>query len=436
MATVSFLLQSKSENAQIYIRLSNGRNGVFKKKTQLFINPNNWSNNTNYPKQSNAENKKLYNTLNDLKSFVLNNLTSDSSKGVTIDSFWLEKKIDECFGRVQNIERDFLVNHIQSIIENAAVRETKNGKIGYSKSTIKNYKCFKNKILDYQNLIKKQIRFSDLDKSFTDDFKYWLLETKGHAVNNAGKQLEFLKTVSRDAEKFGVTVHRNVLSLRTIRESSEDRYIQTLSFTELEQINNTIMPRKVLDDTKKWIIIGCFIGQRQGDLLKIKKEDFYHTDKGLVIDVLIQEKTVKHVPIAIPKKFKYVVDIILNDFPDYVSKQRFNKYMKEVCEIAELNIVQKGNVYNGKKNLVEDEKWKMIASHCCRRSFATNYYELGVDTQTLMQITGHSEEKMFLSYINKRTPKNVFVNRFFDSVEKKLNEQENQSLKTNNLKIV
>ena len=48
------------------------------------------------------------------------------------------------------------------------------------------------------------------------------------------------------------------------------------------------------------------------------------------------------------------------------------------------------------------EKWKLITSHVCRRSFATNQYGI-LPTPLIMQITGHSTEKMFLNYIGKNS---------------------------------
>ena len=47
-------------------------------------------------------------------------------------------------------------------------------------------------------------------------------------------------------------------------------------------------------------------------------------------------------------------------------------------------------------------KYELIASHAMKRSFATNYFGK-IETPILMEITGHSRESTFLSYIG-RTP--------------------------------
>ena len=47
-------------------------------------------------------------------------------------------------------------------------------------------------------------------------------------------------------------------------------------------------------------------------------------------------------------------------------------------------------------------KHRLITSHVCRRSFATNQYGI-LPTPLIMQITAHSTEAMFLNYIGKNS---------------------------------
>ena len=65
----------------------------------------------------------------------------------------------------------------------------------------------------------------------------------------------------------------------------------------------------------------------------------------------------------------------------------------------------KGRVFNDdtKRNeITETEKFNLISSHVCRRSFATNYYgDNRFTTAELMAITGHKTETVFLNYIGK-----------------------------------
>ena len=337
MAKIKFLLQSKSENAQIYIRVSISQFVSLKKKTGFTINPKDWSATTDRPKQTNPENKNTHANLNKLETFIFDQLNKDLANGTLIDSFWLETQINDCFNRVIKTDAGLLINHIQHIIDNANTRKVKtNGgfKIGLSASTIKNYTLFKNIITEYQTTIKKQIQFIEITKPFVDKFTNWLVNTKNYSTNYSGKQLEILKTVCIDAEKNEIPVTPYSKTIEHFRETDNERYIQTLSFEELEQIKNAdftdleklkefkkenpeltkniaITP-ETLDNVRNWILIGCEIGQRGGDLLNITSENIRYKGNSIYLD-LVQQKTNKNVTISINSS--YIIDIIENNFP-------------------------------------------------------------------------------------------------------------------------
>jgi hypothetical protein len=45
------------------------------------------------------------------------------------------------------------------------------------------------------------------------------------------------------------------------------------------------------------------------------------------------------------------------------------------------------------------KRWELLTTHSARRSFCTNEYLNGMPSITIMAITGHKSEKMFLGYI-------------------------------------
>ena len=307
-----------------------------------------WSETTGLPKQTNPENKILSSNLKKLDSFITKNLNTDLGNGILIDSNWLELKINDCFNRVIKTDKGILTNHIQYIIDNANTRKVKN-KIGLSPSTIKNYTLFKNIITEYQKKIKKQIQFVEITKPFVDKFTNWLINTKKYSTNYAGKQLEILKTVCIDAEKNEIPVTPYSKIIPFFRESDKDRYIQTLSFDELELIKNidlsdreqlnrfkkdnpeltknlSITPES-LNNVRNWILLGCEIGQRGGDLLEITNENIRYNGKNYYIDIM-QQKTNKSVTIGIIAP--HVIDIIENNLPKKIPHQKLNEYAKVI----------------------------------------------------------------------------------------------------------
>lgn len=442
MATVNFRLRSKAnKNVSIKVYLSLERGNVIEINTGFTINPKDWSKDTDRPLKNTTENKLIFNNLKKLESFLYNNLNTDLGNSILIDTFWLESKIVDCFDRVVTTDTGLLVNHTQSIIDNANTRKIRtNGgfKIGLSKSTIKNYTLFRNIIKEYQIFTKKQIRFIEINKPFADKFTNWLINTKEYSNNYAGKQLEILKTVCIDAEKHEIKINPYSKVIQHFRESDKDRYIQTLSFDELEQIKNAdftnfeqlkefkianpqltknlSLTPETLNNARNWILIGCEIGQRGGDTLKITTENIRYKGGKMYLDI-IQQKTNKSVTIGIIAP--HVIDIIENNLPKEIPHQKLNDYVKVICKMAGIVEVVKGtklNTETNRKELGNYPKYELIASHCFRRSFASNYYKI-IPTAILIGITGHSKESLFLTYINKREDKDANADLFMKFYE-------------------
>lgn len=413
MATVKFRLRSNAnKNVSIKVRLMTGRNNDIETNTGFTINPKEWSDATNKPKQNTAENKRLFNDLKKLETYLFDSLNNDLANSVIIDKYWLENRINDCFKRIEKIDNGILVNHIQYIIDNANTRKIKGrNKLGLSENRIKGYKTFKKIIENYQEVIKKQIHLLDVNKPFVEKFTNWLINTKEYSVNYAGKQIDNLKTVCLDAEKLEIPINNQIKFIESFSENTEDRLIVTLSIDEIEQIRTTELETKAHINARKWLLIGCQIGQRSNDLLAITKEDFRYTSKGINLD-LIQQKTSK--PVTIPIVEDYIIDMIENNLPYKISSQKLNEYIKEICKIAKIDEVIKGKKIDKdtkRKKLDFYPKYELITSHCFRRSFATNYYKR-MHTPILMNITGHTKESIFLNYINKSEDKDANADLF------------------------
>ncbi len=430
MATVNFRLRSKAnKNVSIKVYLSTGRGNLIELNSGFTINPKNWSKETDRPTQNNStENKLLRGNLNKLETFIFDNLNKDLSTGVLIDSYWLQNQINNCFERVEKTDTGIITNHIKYIIDNANTRKIKGrAKLGISQSRVKGYETFKKLFEAYQKEIKKQIHFLDINKTFVDRFTNWLINTQKYSVNYAGKQIDNLKTVCLDAEKNDIKINPYIEQIEGFSESSEDRFIVTLSFEELEQIRTAEITNTAYNNARKWLLIGCEIGQRGGDLLKITKNDIRYKGGNMYLDVT-QQKTGKTVTIGIIDP--HIIDIIENEFPHEISTQKLNFYIKKVCEVAKITEKVEGKRLNPKAKKENPEsmrkvlgfypKHELITTHSFRRSFATNYYKQ-IPTGVLIGITGHSKESLFLEYINKREDKDANADlfmKFYEQINK------------------
>src|SRR5690606_20438740 len=293
-----------------------------------------------------------------------------------------------------------VTNHVLHIIDNAQTRKIKGrNRLGMSVNTLKNYQTYLKILENYEKHLRKPIHFKDVDFHFVEKFKTWLIKKQHYSTNHSGKSIAFLKSIAKDAEKSGIAVNPFVHQIEAFSEANEDRNIVTLSFQELDQIWTTELKREALINARKWWLLGCEIGQRVEDLLKITNKNIRETVHGYFID-LRRHTTKKEAGIPVNGPAQQAMQ---DGFPYRISEQKFNGYIKESALAAGLDEMVEGKKYDKdtkRKVLGFYPKHELITSHACRRSFATNYYKK-MPTTILMTITGHSKESTFLAYINK-----------------------------------
>lgn len=406
MASVKYRIKgSSNKKLSIYVRLSISRDQLLEVKTGFSIHPESWSASGNFPKQNSTANRFIYSDLKKLELAIFDSLNLAQGKGEEVNKFWLEEVIADCFDRVLKKSGNAVTDHIQHIIDNAHTRKIAGqNRLGLSAARIQSYKSFKKNIEDFEKFYKKEIQLIDLNAVLIEKYKEWLLNTKSFSVNYAGKQLDNLRAVGRDAIRLNIPTNTYVNQMDSFCESDENRHIVTLSTDELKTIWKTEMPSSPLVNAKKWLLLGCEIGQRGGDLLRVTPKDMRYVDGHLFIDVL-QQKTNKQV--TIPIGSKEIRDMLENDFPHSISSQKLNEYIKTVCQEAGFNEPMEGKLLDkelNRKVAGSYPKYQLVTTHSFRRSFATNYYKK-IATPILMTITGHGKESMFLKYINKQEDK-------------------------------
>ncbi|CAM4092295.1 phage integrase SAM-like domain-containing protein [Gillisia limnaea] len=418
MATVNFRIRSKANRpVSIFIYVSLEVGNVISTPSGFNVLPKDWSTTTKRPKQNSEGNKKTFSELNKLQKFIYDEVNTAQSKGQLIDVHWLKDKIDLCFDRVNKTDHSLLINHTQYIIDNANTRKiTGSNKIGISQRRVTGYKSFKKVMEVYEKETKKKIQLQDINKPFVDKFTNWLMNKKNYSTNYAGKILDNLKTVCLDAEKLDIKVNPYAKQITGFREQNNDRFIITLSFEELEQIRTAEIESEALKNARNWLLLGCEIGQRASDLLKLSPDNLRYKGNRIYFDIE-QQKTGKFVTVGVIAP--HVIDIVENNFPYPISQQKLNKHIKDVCELAKIEEMVKGSKYDkktGRKKLDVYPKYDLITSHTFRRSFATNYYKK-IPTAVLIGITGHSKESLFLEYINRREDKDLNADLFMKFYE-------------------
>ncbi len=403
MAKVKYSIQSDSKSAQIYLRLSVKREVAPKKKTGLFINSKDWSKATGLPKQNSPDNKNLHTELKDLDNHIVKKCNEATKNGLEINGKWLKNEIDLFFERISPVEKsELLIDYIQYIIDTADTRKNARGKLGLSDNRIKAYKYLKGVVEKFQQFKNVKYKVKEVTPGFAKIFLQFLIKNEKYSQSTAAKLITDLKTTCNDADLEGLEISTSLNKIKNTSQNSN--FIIFLSPEELKMIKNVDLESDYLLNARKWLLFGCSIGQRVGDLLDISLNNFVNKG-GLEIIELTQQKTGKTISIPVLDETK---EVLRDGFPRRISAQRLNEYIKIVCEKSGISEPTEGVILkkiDGKKYrkvVGTYPKHKLITSHVCRRSYATNNYGI-LPTPLIMQITAHSTEKMFLKYIGKNS---------------------------------
>ena len=311
-------------------------------------------------------------------------------------------------GRDQGV----LLTQISNYIKQAPLRRLKrSGSLGLSNNSIRNLKRFYDLIQEFESDFGQSIMLNTIDHMLVNAFKEWLLTEKEYSLNNAGLQLKLLKMICKEAERMSINVNPYTRHIESFTQKSKDRVLQTISFEEIKQIKALRDLPSTLENARKWILIGLYVGQRVSDLLNLKPSQLRFIENGVYIDIN-QQKTDKYVTVGVVDK--EVIQILKKNFPYSISAQLFNRQIKQICQIAGIYEMVSGYKLCPKtrrKRLGTHPKYSLISSHDLRRSFATNYFGK-IETPILMQITGHSKESTFLSYIGSQVNKDTYADAF------------------------
>ncbi len=418
MATTKYRLRKNSINLQLSI----ARGKVFERKTGLYIDPNLWSSKLSLPKQTTPENKKKTKQLKELAIEVIDRIDATEE----VNSLWLKHRIDVFFERAsENKKSELVLDAINNIIEEAPYRKNQKKTRGLSQNRIKDYKSFYNRFSEYEAHTKKKYKIKDISPTFAKKYLKFLIEVMKYGMSTAMGFIGTLKTVCVDAQSNEILAHEKLKDIDTSTPPNEgDIYLNP---QELQQIKDADITTPHLLNARKWLLFGCDIGQRGGDFLRVTKNDFDDKGEYLMLKVT-QKKTGKKVTIPI---LGNALEVYNDGMPHPISIQKFNDYIKVVCELSGLNNKVKGqlkkkvtiNFLGKEKEVIRNVeglyyKWELASSHVCRRSFSTNYYGI-LPTAFIIQITQHSTEREFLGYIQKE-PKD-FAKEIADLMVKKQN---------------
>jgi len=313
----------------------------------------------------------------------------------------------------QNVEKSVLfLDYLEHFISNSSTKRVQGyGTVGLAHNTIRTYKSLYKIVKAYEFEKSEKLYLNSIDKYTAESFTRFLKIEQQYSDNYCGQLLKLLKIILRDAEKSGLEVHPYSNYIESFKQKNSDRILHILNPMEIKALKELQQIPEVFTDSYKWLLIGLCIGQRVSDLLKLSTNNFRKAHTGLYIDI-IQQKTRKSVTVGVVDPL--VIEILENEFPRKVSQVVFNKQIKALCRMAGIDELVSGFKNNPKtrrKEIIEAPKYAFVTSHIMRRSFASNYYGK-IETPLLMNITGHSKESTFLTYIGTHQNKDALADLF------------------------
>lgn len=254
---------------------------------------------------------------------------------------------------------------------------------------------------EYQN--SNPLQLIQINKDFKRNFEDYCLEVEEYKPAYVQKLFKFIKTIVFHSASNGFQIYGG---LHYTKCRIEKTLFEILSFDELAQIEKTELEKSHHLITRDWLIIGCYTGQRVSDLLKFSTSDIKEEivdGKTTYFIGFTQQKTNKQLSLALHSKVVEILKKYEWSFPPKICEQRFNLYIKDIAKLAGIDKLCESylsTTINGKtrKRFGNYPKYKLLSSHCCRRSFCSNFYGL-IPTETLMSASGHSSQKSFLNYI-------------------------------------
>nr|WP_298994972.1 site-specific integrase [uncultured Allomuricauda sp.] len=276
--------------------------------------------------------------------------------------------------------------------------ESKKGKV--VKDVIKDYNSLKKHLEGFEEFSGIIIDFSVLDYHFYQEWTDYLayhapLKNGGVGMKNntIGKLVKNLKAFLNDRMRRNRIKPIDLSAFKVVQEEVDHIY---LTDGEIQAIASVDCEKdEELEKVKDFFVIGCLTGLRFSDISRIRPE--YLDSEGFLN--IRQKKTSGRIVVPLRKQVKAILDKYNGYAPD-IDSFTFNRRIKELGDSAKLH--QKVEIEHKRGTIKEAqllEKYKLISSHTCRRSFCTNAYLNGIDVQLIMKISGHKSEKAFRRYL-------------------------------------
>jgi integrase len=233
-----------------------------------------------------------------------------------------------------------------------------------------NYDNWDSSLKQLKKYCNDQLFFSEIDPSFLEGFKSYLLRTLSQ--NSASTYYNKIKATLRQAHKDRIINFNPSEQVKSIKPADSQR-----EYLTHEEVQRLAEAECEVPELKRAFLFSCFTGLRWSDVIKLKWKD-------------LQNNSIAFRPKKTSDKFMYVplsptASKILGEHGNLDSKA-FKISYSSWNNIRLLEWCHKAKIY------------KHITFHCARHTFATLALENGADLYVIQKLLGHSEIKTTAVY--------------------------------------
>lgn len=248
----------------------------------------------------------------------------------------------------------------------------------------------------------KTFSYADITLEWRSQFIKFL-QSKGIGRNTEGKHIKTVKVFMNEATERGLNTNLAFRS-KAFQKPHEDVQKIFLTKKEIAQLYKLDLSADKLKETvRDYFVINCLTALRYSDVIRIKKENI--KDDFLEIKT---SKTGQEVVIPISPMVKNILIKYNYELPSAPCNQIFNRYLKDIGQMAELNepVVITRTVGGVTKTEVK-QKWELLTSHVGRRSLISNCILEGINTSAIMLLSAHRSLRAFQSYVRINQQQNA-----------------------------
>lgn len=406
MASINPFIKGKSKTPTINIRLKKGTKHDYSSSSGFLINRNDWNKQTKRPKETTAELKNLKSDIDELVSFIQNNLNQISKGGLEPSKKWLDTIVNKFLKKESKEQNAEIIYWINYVIDNPKLFKNSVGKKGLSENRIKQYKTLRSVFKKYQK--NHNYKVIEINQLFYDKFFIWLTDTQKYAHNTAKKYSDDIIATGRHARSYEIPYSTELNTIERVKIKKIKPIV--IEKDEIQNIINANLEKKYQENARKWLLLGFQLAQRVSDLLPLTEQNIEYIPnlKNELVKcfVFTQKKSQGTKEMVLPID-EPIEELLKDGFPTKISSPKFNKYIKEVCEIAKIDKLTNGSI--SKVIKVDGEKVKrnvegvyakheLITAHTMRKTGTTHYYQ--VFGAKAKHFTGHEKEETLNLYVN------------------------------------